>query len=82
MALSAAQSACPKISSSRSVAQVAEREGPLRKAQALLRRLRERDLYKYVDVAQVPVEHLQKNMCALYITCPHKSTPWRITSCA
>lgn len=47
----------------RCTGQVVEREGPLRKAKALLRRLRERDLYKYVDSVQVPVDILKMNMC-------------------
>jgi len=46
------------------LAQVVEREGPLRKAKALLERLRRRDLYKYVDHVQVPLEALQAGMCA------------------
>ena len=41
-----------------------EREKPLRSAQALLERLRRRDLYKYVESAQVPVEVLRAGMCA------------------
>ena len=49
----------------RCTGQVVEREGPLREAQALLRRLRERDLYKFVDSVQVPVEVLRENMCVL-----------------
>ena len=40
-----------------------EREKPLRSAQALLQRLRRRDLYKYVESAQVPVEVLRAGMC-------------------
>ena len=48
----------------RCTGQVVEREGPLRKAQELLRRLRERDLYKFVDSVQVPVEVLREGMCA------------------
>ena len=48
----------------RHITQAVEREGPLRKAKALLQRLRERDLYKYVDSVQVPVEVLRMNMCA------------------
>lgn len=41
-----------------------EREKPLRSAQALLERLRRRDLYKFVESAQVPVEVLRAGMCA------------------
>ena len=41
-----------------------EREKPLRSAQTLLQRLRRRDLYKYVESAQVPVEVLRAGMCA------------------
>ena len=57
----------------RYAAQVVEREGPLRKAKALLQRLRERDLYRYVDAVQVPVAALRMNTCAPCCTCLDKS---------